>query len=63
MRPLSFSRVGALPAIVTEEEKLKATLEKVAAYMPAYDPVSKLTFNCFEAEEFKTVSPLVKQGF
>lgn len=54
-----FSRIMGLPVIVTEQQKLGATLPEIRESLQQNDPISKVDFNCFGCEEFgKRVEPL-----
>ena len=51
-------RLGALastmglPVIATEQGKLGATLPELSQFIPGFNPISKMTFNCFGTDEF-----------
>ena len=47
-----FSRIVGLPLIVTEQQKLGATLPEIRESLGQNDPVSKVDFNCFGCDEF-----------
>jgi len=51
---LKFARLTGLPVIVTEQQKLGATVAEVYAEASDIQPVFKWEFDCFACEEFCT---------
>jgi nicotinamidase-related amidase len=49
---LAFAGIIGLPIVVTEQEKLGSTIVDLALSKQRVDPVSKITFNCFLADQF-----------
>lgn len=52
VRLLKFSRIIGLPVIMTEQEKLGATLSGIKEVIPDVRPIRKLVFDCFSSDEF-----------
>ena len=52
VRLARFSRIIGFPFIVTEQEKLGATLAAVRDCLPDMEPVKKVHFNCFYNHDF-----------
>jgi nicotinamidase-related amidase len=52
VRLVKFANVVGLPVVVTEQEKLGATLSEVAKELPDFRPISKVCFNCFLCQGF-----------
>lgn len=52
VRLARFSRIVGLPVIMTEQEKLGATLPAVKECVPDVEPVKKVHFNCFSNHDF-----------
>lgn len=52
-RLLAFADIVGLPVIVTEQEKLGPTLGALRESIPGFEPVPKITFNCFGTEGFR----------
>lgn len=52
MRLVRFAQLVRLPVILTEQEKLGATLPEIKAELGEVQPVSKRDFNCFGCEAF-----------
>jgi nicotinamidase-related amidase len=53
VRLARFAHIVGLPVIVTEQEKLGATVPEVAKWLPDPDPVKKVHFDCFSCHGFK----------
>ena len=53
VRLLKFSQIIGLPVILTEQEKLGATLSEIKDLIPDTRPIPKLVFNCFGSDEFE----------
>jgi nicotinamidase-related amidase len=51
-RLLALAGTVGLPVVVTEQQKLGPTLPELSGNIAAFDPVPKLTFNCFSTEAF-----------
>ena len=51
-RLLAFARIAGLPVILTEQEKLGATVPVLKNEMPELEAISKVHFNCFYADAF-----------
>ncbi len=51
-RLLALARTLGLPIVVTEQEKLGATVNEIASGIPAFSPIPKICFNCFSCEPF-----------
>ncbi len=49
----AFARIAGIPRVVTEQEKLGATVAVVAEALGPYKPLPKVHFNCFLAEGFR----------
>ena len=54
VRLATFARRIGLPVLVTEQEKLGPTVADVAAAMGEFDPVPKISFDCFGEEAFRS---------
>jgi len=52
MKLVRFSKIVGLPVIVTEQEKLGATLPQIRGELASVPPVPKVNFNCFGCETF-----------
>jgi len=52
VRLARFSRIIGFPVIVTEQEKLGATVAAVKECLPDMEPVKKVHFNCFSNHDF-----------
>lgn len=52
-RLLAFANIVGLPVIATEQEKLGPTLGTLAASIADFEPVPKVTFNCFGTDSFR----------
>ena len=52
VRLARFSRIVGIPVIVTEQEKLGATLAVIKDCLPDMEPVKKVHFNCFSSHDF-----------
>ncbi|MBN1848073.1 MAG: hydrolase [Deltaproteobacteria bacterium] len=52
---IRLSELFNLPVILTEQnpDKIGSTLSEVKESLPAYEPISKLHFNCCEVDAFK----------
>ena len=53
-RLLQLSKLFALPVILTEQfpKWLGPTIPEIIEYLPAYEPITKLYFNCCDVEAF-----------
>jgi nicotinamidase-related amidase len=60
VRLAKFAGIVGLPVVVTEQQKLGATLPVVAEALGGVSTLSKITFDCFGSPEF--VSALAAQG-
>ena len=49
---LRFAQIVDLPVILTEQQKLGATVEPIRAEIPGVEPVSKIEFSCFACPAF-----------
>ena len=49
---VKFAGIIGMPVVVTEQDKLGATVDAVADPMGGVDAVSKITFDCFGCEPF-----------
>ena len=60
---LQLSKLFALPVILTEQfpKWLGPTLPEIIEYLPAYEPITKLHFNCCDVEAFN--QRLDSEGF
>jgi nicotinamidase-related amidase len=52
IRLLKFSQIIGLPVLLTEQEKLGATLSDVLEARPNLEAIRKLDFDCFGCKEF-----------
>jgi nicotinamidase-related amidase len=52
VRLVRFSNIVGLPVVVTEQEKLGATLPEVAKEVADFRPIGKVCFNCFSCQGF-----------
>jgi nicotinamidase-related amidase len=52
VRLVKFSNIIGLPIVVTEQEKLGATLPEVAKELGDFRPIDKVCFNCFFCQNF-----------
>lgn len=52
VRLIKFSQVIGLPVILTEQEKLGATVPEIEELTQDLRPISKVVFNCFANDEF-----------
>lgn len=52
IRLLQFSKILGLPVILTEQVKLGPTVPEIRGIMSDETPISKITFSCFQSEEF-----------
>jgi isochorismate hydrolase len=50
---LRFAQIIELPVILTEQQKLGATVEAVRAEIPGVEPISKMEFGCFACSDFE----------
>ena len=55
IRLVKFSRVVDLPVMVTEQENLGATLPEISREIPEFNPVRKITFDCFACPAFQSL--------
>ena len=53
VRLIRFARIIGLPTVVTEQDKLGATVEPISSQLPAYEPIPKATFDSFGCLQFK----------
>jgi isochorismate hydrolase len=60
VRLLKFSEIVGLPVLLTEQEKLGATLPELLEARCGLQPIRKLDFDCLGCEEF--VQELGKEG-
>jgi isochorismate hydrolase len=51
-RLLALADVLRLPVVVTEQEKLGSTIAEISENITDFEPISKLSFNCFSCEAF-----------
>jgi nicotinamidase-related amidase len=51
-RLLALASIMSLPVIVTEQGKLGPTLPELSDLISGFDPIPKMTFNCFATEAF-----------
>ena len=49
---LAFAGIIGLPVVVTEQEKLGATILDLTPSRQRVEPISKITFNCFLTDQF-----------
>lgn len=49
---LRFAQIIDLPVILTEQQKLGATVEPIRAEIPGVEPISKMEFGCFACAGF-----------
>jgi len=62
MKLARFSKIVGIPVVVTEQEKLGATLPDITGELTSLAPVPKVDFNCFGCEAFvKRVQELDKR--
>ncbi len=54
VRLLKFAQIIGLPVVLTEQEKLGATLPEVKGLTPSVSPIGKVSFDCFRNAEFET---------
>ena len=54
VRLAAFAGQAGLPVVVTEQDKLGPTVAEVRAVLKEYDPVGKITFNCFGEPGFRS---------
>lgn len=52
VRLIKFSQIIGLPVILTEQEKLGATVPEINEVIQDLRPISKLVFDCFRNDEF-----------
>lgn len=52
IRLAKFAKIAGLPVIVTEQNKLGATIDPIKNQLPDAVPIGKIHFNCFYNEEF-----------
>jgi nicotinamidase-related amidase len=53
-RLIALATIMNFPVIVTEQGKLGSTLPELSELVASFDPVSKMTFNCFGTDEFNS---------
>jgi nicotinamidase-related amidase len=51
-RLLALASTVGLPVVVTEQGKLGPTLPSLSGLISGFDPIPKMTFNCFATEAF-----------
>jgi nicotinamidase-related amidase len=51
-RLLALASTINLPVVVTEQGKLGPTLPSLSSLIAGFEPISKMTFNCFATEAF-----------
>jgi nicotinamidase-related amidase len=51
-RLIALASTVGLPVLVTEQGKLGPTLPSLSSIIHEFDPISKMTFNCFATEAF-----------
>ncbi|MBW1675613.1 MAG: isochorismatase family protein [Deltaproteobacteria bacterium] len=49
---IKFSKIVGFPIVLTEQQKLGETVTEIRGEIPDLQPISKITFSCFGAEEF-----------
>ncbi|WP_028315326.1 isochorismatase family protein [Desulfatibacillum aliphaticivorans] len=47
-----FANIMEIPVLVTEQQKLGPTLEEISGLIKDFQPISKISFSCFDCEEF-----------
>lgn len=52
LRLAKFASVIDLPVVVTEQDKLGPTIEPLREALAEYDPIAKISFDCFGCEPF-----------
>jgi isochorismate hydrolase len=52
LRLVNFAEIIKLPILVTEQQKLGSTLPEIKDALSAYQPIAKITFDCFGEEAF-----------
>ena len=52
VRLIKFSNIIGLPVVVTEQEKLGATVHEVSKELSGLRPIDKVCFNCFFCQNF-----------
>ena len=52
-RLVKFAGIAGMPVVFTEQEKLGPTVEPLREVAPSYEPITKITFNCFGSTEFQ----------
>lgn len=55
VRLLKFSKIIDLPVILTEQEKLGATVPEIRNEMSEVNPIIKKSFSCFLCDEFEEI--------
>lgn len=50
-----FSKILGLPVVITEQEKLGATISELKNELPGITPITKIHFNCFNNDEFSSI--------
>jgi nicotinamidase-related amidase len=53
VRLVRFAQIMDIPVIITEQEKLGATLREIATEALNVQPIGKVHFNCFQSAEFQ----------
>ena len=49
---IKFSKIVGLPVVLTEQQKLGETVAEIRGEIQGIQPIPKITFSCFGAEEF-----------
>ena len=49
---IKFSKILGFPVVLTEQQNLGETVTEIQGEIPDIQPISKITFSCFGAEEF-----------
>ena len=52
LRLVKFARIFNLPIILTEQQKLGATIPEISVELTDIEPITKLEFNCFASPSF-----------
>jgi nicotinamidase-related amidase len=53
LRLVKFAGIIGLPVLASEQQKLGPTLEPIAAELPDFRPVEKITFDCLACQPFR----------
>ncbi|MBI9075422.1 MAG: isochorismatase family protein [Desulfatibacillum sp.] len=57
---VQFANINDIPILVTEQQNLGQTLSEISGLIKDFQPISKITFSCFDCPEF--VEALEKAG-